>query len=118
VGARAGRGPAWAPGGPGAEAPGRGRAWAPGGPGAPASWPRSGHDGAMPAAETPSELDPERRGLAAPRPSGGQDPNPDATAHSERRYLWLLVLMIALIVGITTLVGIVGMIVVAFGGST
>ena len=66
----------------------------------------------------PSELDPERRGLAAPRPSGGQDPDPDATAHSERRYLWLLVLMIALIVGITTLVGIVGMIVVAFGGST
>ena len=85
---------------------------------APAPWPRSGHDGAMPAAQTPTELDPERRGLAAPRPSGGQDPDPDATAHSERRYLWLLVLMIALIVGITTLVGIVGMVVVAMGGTT
>ena len=66
----------------------------------------------------PSDLDPDRRGISAPRPAGGQDPDPDATARAERRYLWLLVLMIALIVGITTLVGIVGMIVVAFGGTT
>ena len=66
----------------------------------------------------PSDFDPDRRGISAPRPAGGQDPDPDATARSERRYLWLLVLMIALIVGITTAVGIVGMIVVAFGGTT
>jgi hypothetical protein len=66
----------------------------------------------------PSDLDPDRRGISAPRPTGGVDPDPDATARSERRYLWLLVLMIVLIVGITTAVGIVGMIVVAFGGTT
>jgi len=66
----------------------------------------------------PSDFDPDRRGISAPRPAGGQDPDPDATARSERRYLWLLVLMIALIVGITTAVGIFGMIVVAFGGTT
>ncbi len=66
----------------------------------------------------PSDLDPDRRGFAAPRPAGGVDPDPDATARSERRYLWLLVLMIVLIVGITTTVGIVGMVVVALGGST
>jgi hypothetical protein len=66
----------------------------------------------------PSDFDPDRRGISAPRPAGGQDPDPDATARSERRYLWLLVLMIVLIVGITTAVGIVGMIVVAFGGTT
>ncbi|HEY7937054.1 MAG TPA: hypothetical protein VID26_07980 [Candidatus Limnocylindrales bacterium] len=72
----------------------------------------------MPTAQMPSDFDPDRRGISAPRPAGGQDPDPDATARSERRYLWLLVLMIVLIVGITTLVGIVGMIVVAFGGTT
>ncbi|MGH2511140.1 MAG: hypothetical protein ACRDGQ_00490 [Candidatus Limnocylindrales bacterium] len=66
----------------------------------------------------PNELDSERRGIAAPRPAGGQDPDPDATAHSERRYLILLGVMIALIVGVTTIVGIIGMIVVALGGST
>lgn len=66
----------------------------------------------------PEELDPERRGIAAPRPVGGQDPDPGATAHSERRYLILLGVMIALIVGVTTIVGIIGMIVVALGGST
>lgn len=66
----------------------------------------------------PSDFDPERRGISAPRPAGGQDPDPDATARAERRYLWLLALMIVLIVGITTAVGIVGMIVVAFGGTT
>jgi hypothetical protein len=66
----------------------------------------------------PSDFDPDRRGISAPRPAGGQDPDPDATARSERRYLWLLVLMIVLIVGVTTAVGIIGMIVVAFGGTT
>lgn len=66
----------------------------------------------------PSDLDPNRRGISAPKPAGGVDPDPDATARSERRYLWLLVLMIVLIVGVTTAVGIVGMIVVAFGGTT
>jgi hypothetical protein len=72
----------------------------------------------MPTAQMPSEFDPERRGIAAPRPAGGQDPDPDQTAATERRYLWLLILMIALIVGITTAVGIFGMIVVAMGGTT
>ncbi len=72
----------------------------------------------MTSSRMPTEFDPERRGVSAPRPAGGQDPDPDATARSERRYLWLLVLMIALIVGIPTLVGIFGMIVVALGGTT
>jgi hypothetical protein len=85
---------------------------------APACRPGSGHDGAVPTAQMPSEFDPERRGFAAPRPAGGQDPDADTTARAERRYLWLLVLMIVLIVGITTIVGIVGMIVLALGGTT
>ena len=72
----------------------------------------------MPTAQMPSEFDPESRGIAAPKPAGGQDPDPDATARSERRTLWLLALMIALIVGITTAVGIFGLIVVALGGTT
>ena len=72
----------------------------------------------MPTARMPADFDPERRGISAPRPAGGQDPDPDATARSERRFLLLLGLMIALIVGITTVVGIVGMIVVALGGTT
>ena len=72
----------------------------------------------MPIRPMPHELDPDRRGFAAPRPAGGQDPDPAATSRSERRTLWLLVLMIALIVGITTAVGIIGMIVVALGGTT
>jgi hypothetical protein len=72
----------------------------------------------MPTAGMPTDFDPERRGISAPRPAGGQDPDPDETARSERRYLVLLAVMIALIVGITTLVGIIGMIVVALGGST
>jgi hypothetical protein len=72
----------------------------------------------MPTAQMPSEFDPERRGISAPKPAGGQDPDPDHTAAAERRYLWLLILMIVLIVGITTAVGIFGMFVVAFGGTT
>ena len=68
--------------------------------------------------QMPTELDPERRGISAPRPAGGQDPDPAATARSERRTLLLLALMIALIVGVTTVVGIVGMVVVALGGTT
>lgn len=72
----------------------------------------------MTSSRMPSELDPERRGISAPRPAGGQDPDPDATAGTERRYLWLLILMIVLIVAIPTLVGIFGLIVVAMGGTT
>jgi hypothetical protein len=72
----------------------------------------------MPPLPMPSELDPQRRGLAAPRPAGGQDPDPATTARTERRYLWLLILMVALIVGITTIVGIIGMVVVGLGGTT
>ena len=72
----------------------------------------------MTSSQMPSDLDPERRGIAAPRPAGGEDPDPAATARSERRYLWLLVLMIALIIAIPTLVGIIGLIVVALGGTT
>jgi hypothetical protein len=72
----------------------------------------------MTSGRMPTELDPERRGIAAPRPAGGEDPDPVATARTERRYLWLLILMIALIVAIPTLVGIFGLIVVALGGTT
>jgi hypothetical protein len=66
----------------------------------------------------PAEFDPERRGQDAPRPPGGRDPEPDRTAQKERRVLWLLMLMIALLIGIPTLVGIFGLIVVALGGTT
>ena len=69
-------------------------------------------------APMPDEFDPERRGQDAPRPPGGRDPDPDLTARKERRVLWLLVLMIALLIGIPTLVGIFGLIVVALGGTT
>jgi hypothetical protein len=72
----------------------------------------------MTSSRMPSELDPERRGIAAPRPAGGEDPDPASTTRTERRYLWLLILMIALIVGIPTMVGIFGLIVVALGGTT
>ncbi len=72
----------------------------------------------MTPARMPDAFDPERRGFAAPRPPGGRDPDPATTEQSERRYLWLLILMVGLIVGITTLVGIVGMIVVGLGGTT
>ena len=68
--------------------------------------------------QMPTELDPERRGIAAPRPAGGQDPDPAKTAREERRVMLLLLLMVGLIVGVTTIVGIVGMIVVALGGTT
>jgi len=83
-----------------------------------AGWAGSRHDDSMPPLQMPSELDPQRRGLAAPRPVGGRDPDPATTARTERRYLWLLILMVALIVGITTIVGIIGMVVVGLGGTT
>ena len=66
----------------------------------------------------PAEFDQERRGQDAPRPPGGRDPDPDQTAQKERRFLWLLVLMVALLIAIPTLVGIFGLIVVALGGTT
>jgi hypothetical protein len=68
--------------------------------------------------QMPSEFDPERRGAAAPRPDGGLDPDPETTARSERRYLQLLVVMVALLIAIPTIVGIFGLIVVALGGTT
>ncbi len=69
-------------------------------------------------APMPAEFDPERRGQDAPRPPGGRDPDPNLTAQKERRFLWLLVLMVALLIAIPTLVGIFGLIVVALGGTT
>jgi hypothetical protein len=52
----------------------------------------------------PDEYDSERarraraKGLPGAYIPGGGDPNPDATRSAERRYLWLLVAMIAVIV--------------------
>ncbi len=67
----------------------------------------------------PAEFDPERRGQDPRRgPAGGRTPTRTRTARAERRFLWLLVLMIALLIGIPTLVGIFGLIVVALGGTT
>jgi hypothetical protein len=82
----------------------------------PVAAPERGPDRA--AGRMPAEFDPERRGQDAPRPPGGRDPEPDRTAQKERRVLWLLMLMIALLIGIPTLVGIFGLIVVALGGTT
>jgi hypothetical protein len=51
------------------------------------------------------------RGLAAPYIPGGRDPNPEATARAERRYIQLLILMVAVIVGGGFIITIVGLIV-------
>ena len=50
----------------------------------------------------------DQRGLAAPYPPGGFDPQPDAGLIEERHYLRLLVAMIVLIVGGSFAIGLIG----------
>lgn len=56
------------------------------------------------------------RGLAAPYIAGGRDPDPDAGRSQERRYLRLLVIMVAAIVLGGFAISILGLILV--GGGT
>lgn len=56
------------------------------------------------------------RGLAAPYIAGGRDPDPDAGRRLERRYLRLLILMVAAIVLGGVAISIIGIILV--GGGT
>ena len=65
----------------------------------------------------PSERDlaARARGLAAPYLPGGRDPDPQATSKEERRYIVALIGMVALIVGTSIVLTIVGIIAGAFG---
>jgi hypothetical protein len=58
------------------------------------------------------------RGLAAPYIAGGRDPDPDAGRREERRYMRLLVLMVAVIVLGGLLVSILGFIVAGGAGGS
>ncbi len=58
----------------------------------------------------------DQRGLAAPYPPGGLDPQPDAGLIEERHYLRLLALMIALIVVGSFAIGIIGLLLGFSGG--
>lgn len=59
---------------------------------------------------------PEQRGLAAPYPPGGFDPDPEAGLREERRYLRLLVAMVIAIVAGGFTLSIIA-ILLGFGGS-
>jgi hypothetical protein len=59
---------------------------------------------------TERELAARRRGLAAAYIAGGEDPDPDRTRREEARFIRLLVLMVAAIVGGSLLVTFVGLI--------
>ncbi len=48
--------------------------------------------------DSPRAVQARARGLSAPYIAGGEDPNPDATRASERRYLRLLIAMVVVIV--------------------
>jgi hypothetical protein len=48
--------------------------------------------------DSPRAVQARARGLAAPYIVGGEDPDPDTTRRNERRYMWLLIVMIILIV--------------------
>lgn len=48
--------------------------------------------------DSPRAVQARARGLAAPYIAGGEDPDPEATARQERRYLRLLVVMVVVIV--------------------
>ena len=48
--------------------------------------------------DSPRAAQARRRGLAAPYIAGGRDPDPEAGAREERRYLRLLVAMVVIIV--------------------
>ena len=48
--------------------------------------------------DSPRAVQARARGLSAPYIAGGEDPNPEATRASERRYLRLLIAMVIVIV--------------------
>jgi hypothetical protein len=58
----------------------------------------------------------DQRGLAAPYPPGGVDPRPDAGLVEERRYLRLLIAMVALIILGSFAIGIIGALLGFSGG--
>lgn len=60
---------------------------------------------------TERELAAQRRGLASAYIAGGEDPDPERTRRDEARFVRLLILMIALIVGLSMIVTFVGLIV-------
>ncbi|HEX7472807.1 MAG TPA: hypothetical protein VF323_06975 [Candidatus Limnocylindrales bacterium] len=60
---------------------------------------------------TERELAAQRRGLASAYIAGGEDPDPERTRRDEARFVRLLILMIALIVGLSLIVTFVGLIV-------
>jgi hypothetical protein len=59
---------------------------------------------------TERELAARRRGLSSAYIAGGDDPDPERTRREEARYIRLLILMIALIVGSGLVVTFVGLI--------
>jgi hypothetical protein len=69
-----------------------------------------------PGREVPWPPRPDQRGLAAPYPPGGTDPNPDAGLREERYYLRLLLAMVLVIVVGGFVIGIIGL-VLGFTGS-
>lgn len=69
-----------------------------------------------PGPEVPWPPRPDQRGLAAPYPPGGTDPNPDAGLREERHYLRLLLAMVLVIVVGGFVIGIIGL-VLGFTGS-
>ena len=62
---------------------------------------------------TERELAAQRRGLASAYIAGGEDPDPERTRREEARFVRLLLVMVALIVGISLIVTFVGLIVTA-----
>ena len=62
---------------------------------------------------TERELAAQRRGLASAYIAGGEDPDPERTRREEARFVRLLLVMVALIVGISLIVTFVGLIVAA-----
>ena len=60
---------------------------------------------------------PDQRGLSAPYPPGGTDPDPDAGQREDRYYLRLLVAMILLIVVGGFAVSILGFVLGFVGGA-
>jgi hypothetical protein len=65
---------------------------------------------------TERDLAARARGLSAPYLPGGRDPDPEATQRQERRYLLALIGMVALIVGTSIVLTIIGIMAGAFGG--
>lgn len=59
---------------------------------------------------------PDQRGLAAPYPPGGVDPDPEAGLREDRRYLRLLIAMVLLIVVGGFVISLIGLL-LGFTGS-